>query len=209
MQTNLHTASIIQNYGEVCKFPTTPVFKKARSFDSSSIRFYTTSFNEKWGNLFHCWDHKKSDSGRLSGVHGADMYKPRLGHSYEKKEKTKLLNLWNVPRGNGGIVPSYFSKYFQFKRHNIRNYDIRNKDKLDNYRFRLESTERPLDFDPNFRHAMGSSCKTPKKSFMHFNGLIAFHSLSELFNILETFSCFHRTSLAKAELSSSLFWREG
>ena len=114
-----------------------------------------------------------------------------------------------MPRGNGGIVPSYFSKYFQFKRHNIRNYDIRNKDKLDNYRFRLESTERPLDFDPNFRHAMGSSCKTPKKSFMHLNGLIAFHSLSELFNILETFSCFHRTSLAKAELSSSLFWREG
>ena len=29
-----------------------------------------------------------------------------------------------------GVASSYFSKYFQFKRHNIHDYDIRNKDKL-------------------------------------------------------------------------------
>lgn len=55
-----------KNYGEGCKFPTAVVLKKARSFESSSIRFYTTSFNRKWGNLFNWWDHKKSDAGRLT-----------------------------------------------------------------------------------------------------------------------------------------------
>ena len=39
-----------------------------------------------------------------------------------------------------GMAPSYFSKYFQFKGHNIHDYDIRNKDKLVINRVKLEST---------------------------------------------------------------------
>ena len=41
-----------------------------------------------------------------------------------------------------GMAPSYFSKYFQIKRHNIHDYDIRNKDKLVIDRVKLESTKR-------------------------------------------------------------------
>ena len=37
---------------------------------------------------------------------------------------------------------SYFSKYFQIKRHNIHDYDIRNMNKLVIDRFKLESTKR-------------------------------------------------------------------
>ena len=33
-----------------------------------------------------------------------------------------------------GMAPSYFSNYFQFERHNVHDYDIRNKDKLVIYR---------------------------------------------------------------------------
>ena len=41
-----------------------------------------------------------------------------------------------------GMVPSYFSRYFHFKRHNIHDYDIRNKKKLVINRVKLESTKR-------------------------------------------------------------------
>ena len=41
-----------------------------------------------------------------------------------------------------GMAPSYFSKYFQFKIHDIHDYDIRNKDKLVVNRVKLESTKR-------------------------------------------------------------------
>jgi len=41
-----------------------------------------------------------------------------------------------------GTAPSYFSEYFQLKRHNIDDYDIRNKDKLVIERIKLESTKR-------------------------------------------------------------------
>ena len=40
-----------------------------------------------------------------------------------------------------GMAPSYFSDYFQLKRHNIHDHDTRNKDKLVN-RVKLESTKR-------------------------------------------------------------------
>ena len=43
-----------------------------------------------------------------------------------------------------GMAPSYFSKYFQFKRHNIHDYDTRNKDKLIINRVKLESPKRVL-----------------------------------------------------------------
>ena len=39
-----------------------------------------------------------------------------------------------------GTVPSYFSKYFQLKRHDIHGYDIRKKNKLVIDRVKLEST---------------------------------------------------------------------
>ena len=45
-----------------------------------------------------------------------------------------------------GMAPSYFSKYFQFKRHHIHDYDIRNKDKLVVNRVKLESTKRAFFF---------------------------------------------------------------
>ena len=38
-----------------------------------------------------------------------------------------------------GMAPSYFSTYFQFQRHNIHDYDIRNKDELVIDRVKLES----------------------------------------------------------------------
>ena len=41
-----------------------------------------------------------------------------------------------------GTAPSYFSEYFQLKRHNIHDYDIRNKNKLVIDRVKLESTKR-------------------------------------------------------------------
>ena len=40
------------------------------------------------------------------------------------------------------MVPSYFSKYFQLKRHDIHDYDIRKKNKLVLDRVKLESTKR-------------------------------------------------------------------
>ena len=40
------------------------------------------------------------------------------------------------------MAPSYFSEYFQLKRHNIHDYDIRNKNKLVIDRVKLESTKR-------------------------------------------------------------------
>ena len=46
-----------------------------------------------------------------------------------------------MPQGNG---PSYFSNYFQLKRHDIHDYDIRNKNKLVTDRVKLESTKRVL-----------------------------------------------------------------
>ena len=45
------------------------------------------------------------------------------------------------------MAPSYFSKYFQFKRHNIHDYDIRNKDKLVIHRVTLESTKRAFFYE--------------------------------------------------------------
>ena len=41
-----------------------------------------------------------------------------------------------------GTARSYFSKYFQLKRHDIHDYDIRNKNKLVIDRVKLESTKR-------------------------------------------------------------------
>ena len=41
-----------------------------------------------------------------------------------------------------GTAPSYFSKYFQLKRHDIHDYDIRKKNKLVIDRVKLESTKR-------------------------------------------------------------------
>ena len=41
-----------------------------------------------------------------------------------------------------GTAPSYFSNYFQLKRHDIHDYDIRNKNKLVIDRVKLESTKR-------------------------------------------------------------------
>ena len=46
-----------------------------------------------------------------------------------------------------GMAPSYFSKYFQFKRHNIHDYDSRNKDKLVINRVKLESTKRAFFYE--------------------------------------------------------------
>ena len=46
-----------------------------------------------------------------------------------------------------GMAPSYFSKYFAFKRYNIYDYDIRNKDKLVIKRVKLESTKRALFYN--------------------------------------------------------------
>ena len=40
-----------------------------------------------------------------------------------------------------GTAPSYFSKYFQLKRHDIHDYDIRKKNKLVIDRVKLESTK--------------------------------------------------------------------
>jgi len=40
------------------------------------------------------------------------------------------------------MAPSYFSEYFQLKRHKIHDYDTRNKDKLVVNRVKLESTKR-------------------------------------------------------------------
>ena len=40
-----------------------------------------------------------------------------------------------------GMTPSYISEYFQLKRHNIHDYDTRNKDKLVVNRVKLESTK--------------------------------------------------------------------
>ena len=41
-----------------------------------------------------------------------------------------------------GTAPSYFSKYFQLKRHDIHDYDIRKKNKLGIDRVKLKSTKR-------------------------------------------------------------------
>ena len=41
-----------------------------------------------------------------------------------------------------GTAPSYFSNYFQLKRHDIYDYDIRKKNKLVIDRVKLESTKR-------------------------------------------------------------------
>ena len=47
-----------------------------------------------------------------------------------------------------GTAPSYFSNYFQlnYKRHDIHDYDIRNKNKLVIDRIKLESTKRAFFF---------------------------------------------------------------
>ena len=45
-----------------------------------------------------------------------------------------------------GMAPSYLSKYFQFKRHNIHDYDTRNKDKLVINRVKSVSTKRAFFF---------------------------------------------------------------
>ena len=45
-----------------------------------------------------------------------------------------------------GTAPSYFSKYFQLKRHDIHDYDIRKKNKLVIDRVKLESTKRTFFF---------------------------------------------------------------
>ena len=57
------------------------------------------------------------------------------------EEKTTLLN-WLHSASIKGMTPSYFSRYFQFKRHNIHDYDIRNKNKLVINRVKLKSTKR-------------------------------------------------------------------
>ena len=44
------------------------------------------------------------------------------------------------------MAPSYFFKYFQFKRHNIHEYDIRIKDGLVINKVKLESTKRAVFF---------------------------------------------------------------
>ena len=41
-----------------------------------------------------------------------------------------------------GRAPSYFSKYFQLKRHDIHDYDIRKNNKLVIDRVKLESTKK-------------------------------------------------------------------
>ena len=45
------------------------------------------------------------------------------------------------------MAASYFSKYFQFNRHNIHDYEIRNKDKLAINRVTLESTKRAFFYE--------------------------------------------------------------
>ena len=45
-----------------------------------------------------------------------------------------------------GTASSYFSNYFQLKRHDIHDYDVRNKNKLVIDRVKLESTKRAFFF---------------------------------------------------------------
>ena len=41
-----------------------------------------------------------------------------------------------------GMAPSYFSRYFKLKRHNVHDYDTRKKNKIVIDRVKLESTKR-------------------------------------------------------------------
>ena len=54
-------------------------------------------------------------------------------------KKDKLFKL--VEKCLKGTAPSYFSKYFQLKRHDSHGYDIRNENKLVIDRVKLESTK--------------------------------------------------------------------
>ena len=57
-----------------------------------------------------------------------------------RRRENHIVNL--VENCLKGTAPSYFSEYFQLKRHNIHDYDIRNKNKLVIDRVKLESTKR-------------------------------------------------------------------
>ena len=57
-----------------------------------------------------------------------------------RRRENHIVNL--VEKCLKGTAPSYFSEYFQLKRHNIHDYDIRNKNKLVIDRVKLESTKR-------------------------------------------------------------------
>ena len=57
-----------------------------------------------------------------------------------RRRENHIVNL--VEKCLKGTAPSYFSEYFQLKRHNIHDYDIRNKNKLVIERVKLESTKR-------------------------------------------------------------------
>ena len=57
-----------------------------------------------------------------------------------RRRENHIVNL--VEKCLKGTAPSYFSEYFQLKRHNIHDYDIRNKNKLVIDRVKLVSTKR-------------------------------------------------------------------
>lgn len=57
-----------------------------------------------------------------------------------KRREIHIINL--VEKCLKGLAPSYFTKYFQSKGHDIHDYNIRNKDRLVNDRVKLGSTKR-------------------------------------------------------------------
>lgn len=57
-----------------------------------------------------------------------------------QEEKSTVINL--VEKCLKGLAPSYFTKYFQSKGHDIHDYNIRNKDRLVIDKVKLESTKR-------------------------------------------------------------------
>ena len=58
----------------------------------------------------------------------------------EEEKTTMLIKL--VEKCLKGTSPIYFSNYFQLKRHDIHDYDIRGKNRLVIDRVKLESTKR-------------------------------------------------------------------
>ena len=57
-----------------------------------------------------------------------------------RRRETHIVKL--VDKCLKGMAPSYFSRYFKLKRHNVHDYDTRKKNKIVIDRVKLESTKR-------------------------------------------------------------------
>ena len=62
-----------------------------------------------------------------------------------RRRETHIVKL--VDKCLKGMAPSYFSRYFKLKRHNVHDYDTRKKNKIVIDRVKLESTKRAFFYN--------------------------------------------------------------